>query len=895
MKFNTISEISKKWGLSERRIQFLASEGRIEGAAKKSGVWLIPESAINPSKQNKKNISSDIKNRRKLKSIINTFSKLTENSCSDSELRTYFLTSLNCLLLKNIIMFEEDELKKICETCLEKMIRINSIDTECFAKTFEYIETSLTKSLIDRPINLLSWSYQYLNEYFSDDTSLSKTQFFTEQYMIDYLVNHIDIENLKSSIIDPCCGGGNMLVSVLENRFNLDDSCKDIDSINKHLENVVGIDIDKDLAFIATLNLRIACIKELSKHVNTLDHDLWQSIKPNIYYTTNGSITGSLSNEINLYNTISDETIKIRGLYNSFDVVITNPPFATKKGMNESLSKFLNENFPLSNSDVCVAFIEKASDFLTKNGVSLMVVQNAWMFLKTFAEFRKKFLNEHYVEDIVDLGSGAFFDLSGEKSNVALLKFHNFRNSNNNYISFKNLKKLNISRKAHALNNSNISNIKIKQDIILSNEKYRFDFLNFGTFKDFYYSGLKVSDFAVPMQGTSTGNNKELVGYFWEHFNDSEWILVSKGGGYSKWQGLNRYVVKWGEDAEYIKNQKGHALRNVKHFDNTELVFSDTGTSGLNVRLLLESQIFIASGPGIRMIKGNHFAMLAYLNSLLASYFMRALSPKLTIAAGYIGGLPITEDIVNSEYLTTLSKICIESKKIVLSNRPNNFEYNDSLLSVLPKNLNEAAKYIVNIEIDAELRRLNAEQSIDEYINSAAEISKENIGHMYDEIGFPAYTLKKNKIINLEEVDKKWDKCTDLVGAIKKVRLNKHEIGVDGPLEFISMQLETNPFSVSSYIKKDLDKFELILSKYKNLILHNLILSHFKYSVSKGLEVSKTHIEELVEYLTMYFEQDEDFIKNWIRNSFNVIHNEIFMGSPVLEVKDKVICEVKHE
>lgn len=112
------------------------------------------------------------------------------------------------------------------------------------------------------------------------------------------------------------------------------------------------------------------------------------------------------------------------------------------------------------------------------------------------------------------------------------------------------------------------------------------------------------------MQGTSTGNARELVGYFWEHFGDDEWISVSNGGGYCRWQGLNDRVVRWGKAGEYIKAQKGSALRNVKYFPETHMVFSDTGTAGLNVRILLENQIFIAFGPGIRVIKGNDYAQL---------------------------------------------------------------------------------------------------------------------------------------------------------------------------------------------------------------------------------------------------------------------------------------------
>lgn len=35
-----------------------------------------------------------------------------------------------------------------------------------------------------------------------------------------------------------------------------------------------------------------------------------------------------------------------------------------------------------------------------------------------------------------------------------------------------------------------------------------------------YEDKEQYSSSAVPMQGTSTGNAKELVGYFWEHFGE---------------------------------------------------------------------------------------------------------------------------------------------------------------------------------------------------------------------------------------------------------------------------------------------------------------------------------------------------------------------------------------
>jgi hypothetical protein len=47
--YKKISEIAKEWGISERRINTLCLQGRIEGAEKFGNVWAIPEDAKKPT------------------------------------------------------------------------------------------------------------------------------------------------------------------------------------------------------------------------------------------------------------------------------------------------------------------------------------------------------------------------------------------------------------------------------------------------------------------------------------------------------------------------------------------------------------------------------------------------------------------------------------------------------------------------------------------------------------------------------------------------------------------------------------------------------------------------------------------------------------------------------
>ena len=47
-KYITLSEAAERWGISERRIRKLCSEGRIKGVTRFGRSWAIPEDAQKP-------------------------------------------------------------------------------------------------------------------------------------------------------------------------------------------------------------------------------------------------------------------------------------------------------------------------------------------------------------------------------------------------------------------------------------------------------------------------------------------------------------------------------------------------------------------------------------------------------------------------------------------------------------------------------------------------------------------------------------------------------------------------------------------------------------------------------------------------------------------------------
>lgn len=59
-EYMTVQEAAKLWEISERRVQILCSENRIEGVVHLSRVWLIPKGTRKPADKRYKNFKSRI-------------------------------------------------------------------------------------------------------------------------------------------------------------------------------------------------------------------------------------------------------------------------------------------------------------------------------------------------------------------------------------------------------------------------------------------------------------------------------------------------------------------------------------------------------------------------------------------------------------------------------------------------------------------------------------------------------------------------------------------------------------------------------------------------------------------------------------------------------------------
>ncbi len=777
----------------------------------------------------------------------------------------------------------------------------SQLKIELLSSVFERLKVVFEKT-DDDVDDIISWSYQFLkkdleksafkrigkdNAKIEDSDLLFTTQFFTDKYMVKYLVNEslsgFDKTNIqKVVVIDSASGGGNFLNYSFECLYKIYKKSKPnwsnqtiVDTILN--SSIVGYDLDSNLSKIASLSLFVkACgyavpnKSTIIKIFGGITNDKLGFLNPHV--TSNSISRTTFKTQIEKL----DKEKKIK-------VFVTNPPFMGKRDMDTSLKNYLLVNYPESKGDLCVSFIQRTIQLMNEKDVLGVVSQNNWMYLSSLKDFRQLFLAKQTLKECIDLGSNAFEDINGEKTNVALCVIGN---SEIKTTRFYNLKFKNIAEKKSLVSHKNISaelTFELNQNQFLKNSNLEFNYQLEHRFENIQDLQL-YSEFANPMQGTSTGNNTEFVKFAWEVNGSPDWRLVSKGGGFSKWAGLNYYKVHWGENAEFIKANKGSALRNIDKISTTQLVYSDTGTLGLNVRVLKESQVFIASGPGIQVLKGDKYAHLAFLNSKIATFLLKLINPKFTISAGYISKIPVAQNILDSKFIAKKSKECLELKEKYLQKKLPNFEFQHFNYSAI-KNLDSFIEKLIVEDIESDYQRLFLESKIESAIRKQYNFNSMELNEVKSIVGeSPFFNKKKTLKVNSEQLDLLLSGSIDLNCLSTSRAINGYSVGSESVFEDLSYKLDVNPKPLFDFIKKNVSKFKSTKAKYFNDLLHKIILNELGVKQISIYKFEVFNLSKLIESIkTKYiFLNEQRDLKERIISILQVHHKSSFFNKPLV-------------
>jgi len=101
-----------------------------------------------------------------------------------------------------------------------------------------------------------------------------------------------------------------------------------------------------------------------------------------------------------------------------YDCVVTNPPYMSRRNMNDSLAMLLARDFPEAKGDLYAAFILRCCEFTEDQGRVGMITQQSFMFISSYETLRNHLLGEFAIETMAHTGPKAFAEISGEKVNT---------------------------------------------------------------------------------------------------------------------------------------------------------------------------------------------------------------------------------------------------------------------------------------------------------------------------------------------------------------------------------------------------------------------------------------------------------------------------------------------
>lgn len=561
-------------------------------------------------------------------------------------------------------------------------------------------------------------------------------------------------EELK--VLDPACGSGHILTYAFDLLVAIyEEQGYDALSIPKLIlqKNLYGIEIDKRAAMLSSFALMMKALQkdrrffkrdvkpnilemvdvsfsaqEIKAYIQKVGQDLWtQELWEGLKQFENAKTFGSLIRPVIRDAGYLRQRMGEKGVFEDlflshtnnkllqvlemaeylsprYQVVVANPPYFGK-GMDTEFKQFANENYPDTKTDTFAMFIERLKELSLYGGLIGMMTPFNWMFLSSFEKIRSRIITESTLLSLIRPEFHAFFD----SAFVSVC-------------SFVFNTKPNISYKGYFIDlndfyGAEIQAIKTKEAII--NPMCGWSF--FASAKDFMkipgapiaYSASEavrqifqqfspLSRIGEIKKGLSTSNDQEFVRYWFEVSNNKicffskeknsrKWIPLNKGGSYRRWYGNRSHVINWENGGKKLKEYPSSVIRNEKYYGKDMISWSMISSSFLGVRYYGTGFIFEGAGPSLFIDQGK-WEVLAYLESKIASNFIKLINPTMNININDVGNLPFPANF-SALKLQDLVKATIAISKDDWDSSELSWDYQISPLASLKTDNNIAQKY----------------------------------------------------------------------------------------------------------------------------------------------------------------------------------------------------------
>ncbi|MGK0363399.1 MAG: hypothetical protein ACI85O_000444, partial [Saprospiraceae bacterium] len=400
-----------------------------------------------------------------------------------------------------------------------------------------------------------------------------------------------------------------------------------------------------------------------------------------------------------------------------YEAVVANPPYMGSGNMNGVLKNYVNDKYPVSKADFMTVFME-VIPYLTRDKARFALINlPSWLFLSSFEELRRKYVNDYFFESLLHMGRGIFgidfgstaFVIKKENATGKGGNYFRLHERNFQHIYYKDIEKLFLYSKKDIDYKYNFKLYRGEEGVTEipiqgSKNGLKISYRNIsqigfpkipGCPIAFWVNNKtwdlfnedNISKYGISDGQNITGDNEKYLRKIWEINNNNigrgcKWVSIAKGGSFRKWYGNIQEVINWSKDArEFYKSNKIARIQDKSLWFRLGITWNLVSSTGTGFRILNENGLFNKAAPTILFDK-DHIEKLNYvlglLNTKLVKNLLKVLNPTFNTNIAEILNVPVI--IKNENFVKSIVKESIQISKTDWDSTETSWDFQQSPL-----------------------------------------------------------------------------------------------------------------------------------------------------------------------------------------------------------------------
>jgi hypothetical protein len=356
-----------------------------------------------------------------------------------------------------------------------------------------------------------------------------------------------------------------------------------------------------------------------------------------------------------------------------YTAVVTNPPYLSSRKLDAGLKTFLAERYPLGKLDLYAAFIQRCLELCAPDGRAGLLCMHSFMFTRNYAPLRALVRRQARIEALLHFGPGLFE--VGNPGTLQTAACVLARRAPQDAETDAGLAIRLVRPHGSAAKSELCAQVLARlgagepHPLAFRYRQRDFDAVPGAPWAYWatpgvrrLFAGLPPMEQIAPLrQGLATADNARFLRRWWEVgyaavergaadrdtalASGRRWFPYMKGGACRRWWGNQEFVVNWQHDGAEIRALGLEQGRGAARAQNTSFYFrrgvTYTFLSQTTFSARLSPGGFVFDVAGSSLFPQDIWLVLALLNSRLARYLLRLISPTVNFQVGDLARLPV--------------------------------------------------------------------------------------------------------------------------------------------------------------------------------------------------------------------------------------------------------------